>query len=242
MSGGLDSSVAAALCAKAVGGKKVLGFSMPESETYNVDTVRLAEQVARKFRIIFQTVDITPIVQAMGRTVKESRDKIARVPFANVKARLRMVVLYYYANVKNGLVVGTSDKSELMLGYFTKYGDGGCDIEPLGDLYKTSLKQVGEYLGLPRTVLLKPPSPELWPGQTAEKELGGNYEKIDLVLWGLERWLDVKEISEILKVPIRFVENIRKRYLSSEHKRRPPMLMKMGFRTPGQDLRIPYSA
>lgn len=240
MSGGLDSSVVAALCSKAVGGRKTMGFCIPEIETRNPTNVRDAEEIARKFGITIRVVDISPATEAVAHVLQRRR-KGRIVPWGNVKARLRALILYYYANLNNGLVVGTGDKSEIMLGYFTKYGDGACDIQPLADLYKTSLRQLARYLQLPSRIYSKPSSPELWPGQTAEKELGLDYEKIDVILWGLERWMSPSEISGILPIPISIVERIRRRWLLSEHKRRPPLAMKLGFRTPGLDLRVPSS-
>lgn len=241
MSGGLDSSVAAALCSQSVGGKNVLGFSLPEDEPWSEKSIQQARLVAEKYRLRFSVIDITGILSSASDALSRHKRNLRNVPYANLKARLRMVVLYYFANLNKGLVIGTSDKSEMMLGYFTKYGDGACDLAPIADLYKTTVRHLGKYLGLPQTILSKPSSPELWPGQTAERDLGASYDKLDLVLWGLERWMSSREISSELSLPLRFVEQVRRRWISAEHKRRPPLTMKMGFRTAGQDLRIPYS-
>jgi NAD+ synthase len=241
MSGGLDSSVTAALCTKALGGKRTLGFCLPEAETRNRRSMHDAQEVARKFGINFKTLDITPLVQAATRLVHPSRTKDRVIPHGNVKSRLRAMILYYHANTSKGLVVGTGDKSEIMLGYFTKYGDGACDIQPIADLYKSSVRDLARHLALPQRIFSKPSSPELWPGQMAEDELGLPYSKLDSVLWRLERWMLPKEISEELGIPLRMVEKVRGRWLQSEHKRRPPLAIKLGFRTTGQDLRIPYS-
>ncbi len=241
MSGGLDSSVTAALCSKAVGGKRTLGFCLPEAETRSPRNIQDAEEVARKFGIRFKSVDITPLVQGAANLLHTSKKKKSVVPNGNLKARLRAMILYYYANTSKGLVVGTGDKSEIMMGYFTKYGDGACDIQPIADLYKSSVRDLARHLAIPRRIFSKPPSPELWPGQMAEDELGLPYSKLDSVLWRLERWMPPKEISEELGIPLRMVEKVRGRWLQSEHKRRPPLAIKLGFRTAGQDLRIPYS-
>ncbi len=171
MSGGVDSSVAAILCSMAIGGRRTLGFCLPEDETRNPANIRDAEEVARKFGIKLETHDMTPIVKATTGVVHPSTDN-ASLPLGNVKARLRATILYYYANTSKGIVVGTGDKSEIMLGYFTKYGDGACDIQPLGDLYKTTVRDMARHLRLPPGIYSKQSSPELWPGQTAEKELG----------------------------------------------------------------------
>ena len=240
MSGGVDSSVAAVLCSMAVGGRRTLGFSLPEDETRNPANIRDAEEVARKFGIKLETIDITPIIKATTNVLHPSTAN-ATLPLGNVKARLRAMILYYYANTSKGVVVGTGDKSEIMLGYFTKYGDGACDIQPLGDLYKTTVRDMARHLRLPPRIYSKQSSPELWPGQTAEKELGLAYEKLDLILWGLERWMPAPEISRELGIPVKTVESVRKSWLLAEHKRRPPLAMKLGFRTGSQDMRIPYS-
>jgi NAD+ synthase len=149
------------------------------------------------------------------------------------------MVLYYFANTERGLVVGTGDKSEIMLGYFTKFGDGACDILPLADLYKTSVRNLARHLGIPERIRVKASSPELWPGQTAERELGLSYEKLDRILWGLERWMIPEEIARETGLKLALVRKVRERWLKSEHKRRPPLAMKLGYRTAGDDLRLP---
>jgi NAD+ synthase len=237
MSGGLDSSVAAALCARAVGGQQVLGISLPERETKNVRGLEDARLVASKHRIRFKIIDITQIVEASRTTLSA---KMARgTPWGNVKARLRAMAVYYFANTKHGLVVGTGDKSEIMLGYFTKFGDGACDLLPLADLYKTSVRNLARHLGIPERIRVKASSPELWPGQTAEKELGLSYEKLDRILWGLERWMTPEEIVRETGLKLALVRKVRERWLKSEHKRRPPLALKLGYRTAGDDLRLP---
>ena len=241
MSGGLDSSVTAALCSKALGGERTLGFCLPEAETRNPRSIQDAEEVARNFGIRFKSLDITPLVHASTSLLRPSKRKESVIPYGNLKARLRAMILYYHANTSKGLVVGTGDKSEIMLGYFTKYGDGACDIQPIADVYKSSVRVLAIHLSLPRRIFSKPSSPELWPGQMAEDELGLPYSKLDLVLWRLERWMPPKEISEELGIPLRMVERVRGRWLQSEHKRRSPLAIKLGYRTAGQDLRIPYS-
>ena len=241
MSGGLDSSVTAALCAKALGGKRTLGLCLPEAETRSLRSIQDAREVAGKFGISFKTLDMTSLVQAASNLLHPSKKKDGVVPYGNLKARLRAMIVYYFANTLKGLVVGTGDKSEIMLGYFTKYGDGACDIQPIADLYKSSVRDLAVHLEIPRRIFSKPSSPELWPGQKAEDELGLPYNKLDSILWRLERWMPPKEISEELGIPLRVVARVRGRWLQSEHKRRPPLAIKLGFRTAGQDLRIPYS-
>jgi NAD+ synthase len=236
MSGGLDSCVTAALCARAVGGPQVLGLSLPEKETMNDRALDDARSVASKYRIRFRTIDISPIIESSRNTLDA---RASGISWGNLKARVRAMVLYYLANNEHGLVVGTGDKSEIMLGYFTKFGDGACDILPLADLYKTSVRNLAKHLGIPERIRMKASSPELWPGQTAEKELGLSYDKLDRILWGLERWMTPEDIAEETGLKLVLVKSIRERWLKSEHKRRPPLAMKLGYRTAGGDLRLP---
>ncbi len=240
MSGGLDSSVTAVLCSMAVGGRRTIGLSLPEEDTRSQSNLRDAEELAKNRGIKYRSLDITSLVKAGEHLVRPSKHE-GKTPLGNMKARLRGMILYYYSNINHGLVVGTGDKSEIMLGYFTKYGDGACDIQPIADLYKSTVRDLGKYLGLPSKICSKPSSPELWPGQTAEGELGLSYEKLDLVLWGLERWIPSADVSRDLGIPLKTVESIRKSWLLAEHKRRPPLAIKLGFRTSSQDLRIPYT-
>src|SRR6266700_4538859 len=240
MSGGLDSSVTAVLCSMAVGGRRTIGLSLPEEDTRSQSNLRDAEELAKNRGIKYRSLDITSLVKAGEHLVRPSKHE-GKTPLGNMKARLRGMILYYYSNINHGLVVGTGDKSEIMLGYFTKYGDGACDIQPIADLYKSTVRDLARHLGLPRRIFSKPSSPELWPGQVAEDELGLEYSKLDSILWRLERWMSPEEISDELRIPWRTVEKVRIRWLKSEHKRRPPLSIKLGFRTAGQDLRIPYS-
>ena len=236
MSGGLDSCVTAALCARAIGGPQVLGLSLPEKETRNDRALDDARSVASKYRIRFETIDITPIIESSRNTLDAKKGGIS---WGNLKARVRAMALYYLANTEHGLVVGTGDKSEIMLGYFTKFGDGASDILPLADLYKTSVRNLAKHLGIAERIRVKDSSPELWPGQTAEKELGLSYDKLDRILWGLERWMTPEDIAEETGLKLTLVRSVRERWLKSEHKRRPPLAMKLGYRTAGGDLRLP---
>ena len=221
LSGGLDSSTTAALAALSLGGKRVLGIAMPEEETYNIADIRHAELVAKKFGFDFQLVDISSTLKACFQSlpIYDASDKVSK---GNVKARIRMVYLYYYANSLNRLVCGTSDKSETMMGYFTKWGDAATDLAPIVTLYKTQVKQLALHLGVPREIVEKHPSPRLWPNQLAEKELGIEYEILDLILFGLEQSMRPKEIAEQLNIRLELVEKVKGRWLTMEHKRRMP--------------------
>jgi NAD+ synthase len=157
----------------------------------------------------------------------------------NVKARTRMTCLYYYANKQNLIVCGSSDKSETMMGYFTKWGDAAADIAPILDLYKTQVRKLAIYLGIPKELALKPSTPALWPSQLAESELGIKYETLDLVLYGLEHFMMPKDIAEQLGIERAIVDSVKTRWLSNEHKRRMPIAPKIGYRTVGNDFRLP---
>jgi NAD+ synthase len=128
-----------------------------------------------------------------------------------------------------------------MMGYFTKWGDVSADVSPLMDLYKTQVRQVAAHIGIPKEIISKPSTPQLWLGQLAEQELGIKYETLDLILLGLENFMFAEEIAEQLQLETNFVKGIKKRWLASEHKRRPPLTLKQEFRTIGTDFRLPYT-
>lgn len=179
MSGGLDSSVTAILCKRALG-EDVQGLILPcHSDLADEEHARL---VARLFDIRVDKIDLGPVLDMLLGCLPEDGE----VPVANLKPRLRMITLYYYSNRLDYLVVGTGNKSELMTGYFTKYGDGGVDILPLGGLLKTEVRDLAKELGVPVEIMEKPPSAGLWMGQTDEGELGIAYEELDQALRSLE--------------------------------------------------------
>ena len=240
LSGGIDSSTVAALSAKAIGGNRVLGICIPERQTWNEQDIQHAKDVSQLFTIQFKLVDMTSMVEAIRKAIPDYESR-QRVPDGNIKARSRMVILYYYANSLQRLVMGSGDKSEIMLGYFTKWGDYCADLAPLADLFKTQVQALARHLNLPEEIVAKAPTPALWPGQSAEGELGLKYEIIDLILYGLEHFVLAEEISRQLVLPLETVTRIEERWLRSEHKRRPPLAMKIGYRTVAHDLRLPYS-
>ncbi|MEM3565371.1 MAG: NAD+ synthase [Candidatus Bathyarchaeia archaeon] len=240
LSGGIDSSTVAALSAKAIGGNKVLGLMLPEKETYNPRDMEHARLVTEKFGLRTETIDITPALEALQKTIPifDAEDKLSK---GNLKARTRMLYLYYYANKLNLIVCGSSDKSETLMGYFTKWGDAAADISPIMDLYKTQVKKLARHLGIPKEIVEKPPSPTLWPGQTAEEELGIKYETLDLILYGLEHFMKTEEIAEQLGIQKGLVERVKERWRKMEHKRRMPLATKLQYRTVGFDFRIPFA-
>ncbi len=233
MSGGLDSSIVAKLATDALGPDKVLGIFLPESNSSQEDAEH-AEFYARSLEIGFETIQIDDMMKAAREAAGDSTDKVV---LANMKARNRMIILYQRANSLNRLVLGTGNKSELMVGYFTKFGDGGCDLLPIGDIYKTQIKEMAEFLGLPKEIIIKPPSAGLWEGQTDEVELGISYQELDSILLGIELSMDDDEISERTNHPVSEVARIRSMVRRTAHKRKTPLIPKIGIKTIGLDWR-----
>lgn len=223
MSGGIDSSVVAALCVDALGSDGVLGLLMP-SETTNPQDMDDAKSLGEVLQIKLEVVDIRPLLKAFSEGCPRF-DPANRIAKGNLQPRLRMLTLYYYANTLSRLVVGTGNKSESLVGYFTKYGDGGVDLLPIGDLYKTQVRQLAAYLRIPERIIQKPPSAGFWLGQTDEGELGIEYELLDLILYGLvDLRMDHREIAKAVGASFETVERVSGMLKNSEHKRRmPPM-------------------
>jgi len=238
LSGGVDSSTVAALSSLAIGGENVLGLIMPEKETFNQKDIDDAKTVAEIFHLETQVCDLTNVVEAFFKGIPafDAQDRLCK---GNIKARARMIYLYYYANKHNRIVCGSSDKSETLMGYFTKWGDAAADIAPILDLYKTQVRKLALHLGIPKELALRPSTPGLWPNQLAEAELEIKYETLDLILYGLERFMSPLDIAEQLGVEKDQVEKVKSRWLSNEHKRRLPLPPKIGFRTVGNDFRLP---
>jgi len=240
LSGGVDSNTIAALSSLSISGERVMGLLLPEQETYNQKDISDAMTVADKFGLKTQVCDITPVLKSVYKTIPifDHADKLCK---GNIKARTRMIYLYYYANKLNRIVCGSSDKSETMMGYFTKWGDVAADISPIMDLYKTQVRKLAEHLGVPKELATKPSTPALWPEQFAETELGIKYETLDLILYGLERFMNQEEISLQLKVDEAIVKKVKNKWLAAEHKRRVLLAPKLEFRTVGTDFRLPRS-
>jgi NAD+ synthase len=238
LSGGIDSATIAALSSRALGNEHVIGLLLPEKETKNQQDIEDAKVIAEKFNIKTQQVDMSPILESFYGTIPvfDQADKLCK---GNIKARTRMIILYYYANKLNKLVCGSSDKSETMMGYFTKWGDGASDLTPIMDLYKTQVRKLAIHLGIPEALAMKPSTPALWVNQSAENELGIKYETLDLILYGLERFMAAEEIAEQLNIQNALVDKVKSRWLANEHKRKMPLAPKIGFRTVGNDFRLP---
>ncbi len=214
MSGGLDSSVAAVLCKRALPDAS-LGLILPcESDPIDIDHARL---VASMFEIKTTEIDLSHVFDMLLRTLEPLPRSYppAEIAIANIKPRLRMLTLYYFANKLRYLVVGTANKSELMIGYFTKYGDGGADIFPLGNLYKTEVRRLAEFLGIPDEILRKKPSAGLWRGQTDESEIGMSYDDLDRILKAIESW-------NFTNCNMEEVEKVKKMIERTRHKREKP--------------------
>ncbi|MCK4445408.1 MAG: NAD+ synthase [Thermoplasmata archaeon] len=234
MSGGLDSSILARLASDAIGSEKVLGVFLPESTTPEGDATD-AESYARELGIEYETVPIDEPLEALVRTAGSSASE--RTVLANMKARTRMIILYERANSLGRMVLGAGNKSELMVGYFTKFGDGGCDLLPLGDLYKTQIREMAKFLGLPEHLITKPPSAGLWEGQLDEEELGISYDELDSILLGIELGMNDSDISERTGSAESEVSRIRSIVKSTAHKRKMPLIPKIGIKTIGLDWR-----
>jgi len=179
LSGGLDSALVCFLIVKALGNKNVTAILMPEKGVSSKSSVKDAVDLAKKLKIKYHIVPINSFVKNYKFSWKKNKSSVI-----NTKARIRATILYHYANANNALVVGTSNKTELEIGFFTKYGDGAVDLEPIGNLYKTDEYKLAMYLGLPEEFLNKKPSAELYKGHTDEGEIGASYLQIDAVLKG----------------------------------------------------------
>ena len=208
LSGGLDSSVATVLSRHAFP-KDMLAVIMPcHSRDEDIEHAQL---LADQFSIPTKIVTLDSTYDTLLKALPDDNiiAEASRLAKANLKARLRMLTLYYFANRLNYLVVGAGNRDELTLGYFTKYGDGGVDIQPLGKLLKGQVRELAKFLGIPQPIINKPPSAGLWEGQTDEGELGISYDQID-------RYLASGEVSAALK------KRVESMIVSSQHKRQPP--------------------
>lgn len=235
MSGGLDSSLVAYLSVKAVGKEKVLGIMMPEKSSNPLD-LEHGVGVAESLGIEHMIVDITEPFRAFLEAIPKMGSQLVA---ANIKARCRMIILYMIANETNRLVMGCGNKTELMVGYFTKFGDGGSDYQPIGDLYKTQARELARRIGVDSEIVNKAPSAGLWEGQTDEGEMGITYDLLDQILHGLETDMPREKIAKEAGCEASTVESIEGKMRASVHKRRLPQIPKIGFRTPGFDWREP---
>jgi NAD+ synthase len=238
LSGGVDSATVAFLCARALGPDNLLAVRMPyrtSSEASEADALRVVDALGCRT----ERVEITPMVDPM---LAQLDDPDAPVPGdmlnvrrGNVMARQRMIVLYDRSAAFEALVAGTSNKTEALLGYGTLHGDMACAFAPIGDLYKSQLRAVAEELGVPGEILAKPPSADLWPGQTDEGELGATYDDLDRALFALvdRRWSVDRCVAAGLDAAL--VRWTAGRVARMEYKRQQPPVAKLSLRTPGID-------
>ncbi len=221
LSGGIDSALTAYLAVEALDADKVLGLLLPEKGITSEQDIDDALEVAKILGIEHKTIEISRVLSSFSSLIP-GYDKNNLLANGNLKARTRMCILYYHANLMHRMVVGTGNKTELLLGYFTKYGDGGVDIEPIGDLYKTQVRGLARYIGIPARIIEKTPTAGLWSGQTDEGELGVTYEVADKILDMLVD--EKKKISDVKKVfPADQVDRLASLLKSNEHKRQPPI-------------------
>jgi len=258
LSGGIDSAITAALCAKSIGSEKILGLILPEKES-DVNSKNLALQIAEKYNIDTETIDITNILESYG--VYENKEKIVKEKFLNynekckyrvvvppksensigmpfleilddentlhklkissfdflnltastsIKHRVRMTMLYNYAEKNNFAVIGTTNKTEYLQGYFVKYGDGGSDIEPLVHLYKTQIYQIAKFLKLPEEIINQDASPDVWSFKTSDEEFfyAVPYNIVDLILYGRENNISITEIAKFSNLGSEKIEKL----------------------------------
>ncbi len=232
VSGGVDSAVSAYLTVEALGKENTLGAILPY-KTGSPQSVKDAQLVIERLGIRSELVDISEMVDAYCERWKVT-DRVRR---GNVMARVRMIVLYDVSARDQALVVGTSNKTELMVGYGTLYGDTACAINPLGDLYKTQVWQLARALGVPQSIIEKTPTADLWEGQTDEGELGLMYARLDSLLYHLvdERRTEQELIS--LGFEQELVDKVKGLIQKSQFKRRLPLIAKVSYRTIGVDFR-----
>jgi len=231
LSGGIDSAVTLCLAVNALGSDRVTGLIMPFTVTKSVD---LAANHAKTLSVSTKIININDIVSSYKSQSSLFSEQLSE---GNLHSRIRMSLLYGAGFSSNRLVIGTSNKSELLIGYWTKWGDGGTDFLPIGDLYKSQVFKLGKILKIPSEILDRKPTAELWPDQTDEEEFGFSYRELDNVLVELEKFNSISQISEKTGISIEKIDKIRGLIRTSIHKRVFPPVCKIGFRTVGLDWR-----
>lgn len=234
LSGGVDSAVATFLAARALGPESVHCLLMPYRSS-SARSVEDAEKIVEQLGVRSETIDITPMVDAFG----DVAGPVDRLRLGNVMARVRMILLFDRSAAHDALVLGTSNKTELLVGYGTLHGDLASALDPLGDLYKTQVRHLAEELGVPGSVRAKPPSADLWPDQSDEDELGFRYDEVDRLLALLvdERVSREKAIEKGFAPEL--VRRVTGLIVKSEFKRRLPAIAKLSPRSVGWDFRYP---
>lgn len=228
LSGGVDSSTVAKLATEAV--KDVYGLMLPEKQVNDPRDLKDAERLAEQLGIDYSVIEIDEIVNAISEKFhwESHNTRGKKKAIANIKPRVRMTCLYLAANLDYRLVLGTGNKTELLLGYFTKHGDGACDLLPIGDLYKTQLAQLARHIGVPDAIVDKVPSAGLWKGQTDEAEIGLKYSELDSILsYLVEHNLSIDDTVKKTGLDKNKVEGIASRVVVNEHKRNMPATIKI---------------
>lgn len=222
LSGGIDSALVAYLLRDALGKENVLAIMMPYKSS-NPDSLNHAKLVIEDLKINSKTIEITDMIDAYFKNEKEA----SSLRMGNKMARERMSILFDYSSKENALVVGTSNKTEIYLGYSTQFGDSACALNPIGDLYKTNIWGLSRYLKIPNELIEKKPSADLWEGQTDEQEMGLTYKEADQVLYRMLE--ENKTVEEVLAEGFNkdLVDNIVRRMNRSEYKRRMPLIAKI---------------
>ena len=222
LSGGIDSALVAYLLRDALGKENVLAIMMPYKSS-NPDSLNHAKLVVEDLKINAKSIEITDMIDAYFKNEKEA----SSLRIGNKMARERMSILFDYSSKENALVVGTSNKTEIYLGYSTQFGDSACALNPIGDLYKTNIWDLSRYLKIPNELIEKKPSADLWEGQTDEQEMGLTYKEADQVLYRMLE--ENKTVEEVLAEGFNkdLVDNIVRRMNRSEHKRRMPLIAKI---------------
>jgi NAD+ synthase len=233
LSGGIDSALVARLARDALGAGSVTGVLMPDRGEPPSLTQETREYAAG---LGIEAVE-RPIAAAEDGVLALFGEAPDRESVGNMKARLRMIILYTVARGRHRLVLGTGNKSEILLGYFTKHGDGGADLLPIGDLYKTEVRELARRLGVPAPILARPPTAGLWEGQTDEGELGRPYSELDQILRGIEELRGEAEIARVTGLSESEVRRIVDRVQANRHKRRTAPIPKLSLRTVGVDWR-----
>jgi len=232
VSGGVDSAVSAYLSAEALGKESTIGVVMPY-RSGNPQSVKDARLVIDKLGIRSELVDISPMVDAFC----EAHSITDRIRRGNVMARMRMIVLYDISAREKALVIGTSNKTELLVGYGTLFGDTASAINPLGDLYKTQVWMLAKKLGVSKSIIEKKPTADLWEGQTDEDEMGFTYSRLDALLYhAIDERRSDKELEKLGFDP-EFIRKVKELVRKNQFKRRPPVIAKISYRTVNVDFR-----
>lgn len=232
LSGGIDSALSLYLCVKAFGKDNVVAVRMPY-KTSSRSSLEDAQAAIDDTGVKSLTIDITPQIDAYFERMPEATP----LRRGNKMARERMSILYDLSAQFEALVIGTSNRTELLLGYGTQFGDTASAVNPLGDLYKTQVRQLAAYLGVPEQIITKPPSADLWEDQTDEGELGFSYLDVDrLLYYMIDQRLPVEKLRE-LNFSDAFIEKVSKRIIRNQYKRTMPVILKVSNRTVGVDFR-----